>query len=240
MRVTYDFGVYNDRRCGKPWIAKVTKWDIGKPPEIEFGSYSGGYSRGFVEIEADKGDVIFFGQKDNRNPRKSMKVFAIVKEDGSLEVVEKHEARIAFLRKGESVDEVVWFFHTAEQMNEFFDSVEQISWFDDEMLTKVKDLLQGKDPLDAYDSVRNLKKDSFNPHSKEHLIMVALNEICRTCGVEVITVPSTKIDEKAYKYTYLNAGDMYAETVFMSHTAGNTLFVASWSDVIEAIDLDEV
>lgn len=41
MRVTRRFGRYDDRRYGRPWIARVTSWPVGGRPEMEWGSYIG-------------------------------------------------------------------------------------------------------------------------------------------------------------------------------------------------------
>ncbi|MFH1547127.1 MAG: hypothetical protein ABIC57_01420 [bacterium] len=66
MRITQTFGSYNSRRYGRPWIGKITSWPIGKQSEISWGSYLGNDNGGEVEIEANPGDIIRTGQKDNR------------------------------------------------------------------------------------------------------------------------------------------------------------------------------
>ena len=62
MRVVVQFNGYNTRRYSRPWIAKVVKWETGKQPEIAFGANVGLE----VEIDANPGDVVRWGQKDMR------------------------------------------------------------------------------------------------------------------------------------------------------------------------------
>ena len=60
------FGGYNARRYSRPWIAKVVAWERGASPSLEFGAYYGDDSGGIVEIAANEGDIIRYGQRDNR------------------------------------------------------------------------------------------------------------------------------------------------------------------------------
>lgn len=90
-RIIRHFGDYNARRYGKPWIGKVTSWKNGRP-EIEWGSYYGDDSGGDCEIEAGAGDVIRYGQKDNRS-NKGSNEWAIVQSDGTLQDCTPAEAR---------------------------------------------------------------------------------------------------------------------------------------------------
>ena len=61
------FDGYNSRRYSKPWIAKIVSWPAGKQPELEFGAYYGNTEEGgIVEIAAKEGDIIRWGQRDNR------------------------------------------------------------------------------------------------------------------------------------------------------------------------------
>jgi hypothetical protein len=62
MRVTITFDAYNPRRYGRPWIAKITDWQIGKQPVLEFGALVGLTA----EIEASPGAIVRWGQRDNR------------------------------------------------------------------------------------------------------------------------------------------------------------------------------
>jgi hypothetical protein len=60
------FGGYNARRYSRPWIARVTAWPVGKQAELEFGSFIGDDDGGVVEISARPGDILRWGQRDNR------------------------------------------------------------------------------------------------------------------------------------------------------------------------------
>lgn len=68
-KIEINTGSYNDRRYGKPWIAKVTFDDNGKAA-FEWGTWVGrpGYS-GTLVIHAAEGEIVAKGQKDNRNSR---------------------------------------------------------------------------------------------------------------------------------------------------------------------------
>jgi hypothetical protein len=63
MRVTREFGSYNSRRYGRPWIAKLVAWEVGKQPVLSWGSNVDAHN---VEIEAEAGDIVRWGQRDNR------------------------------------------------------------------------------------------------------------------------------------------------------------------------------
>lgn len=61
------FDGYNARRYSRPWIAKIVSWTAGKQPELEFGAFYGNdRDGGTVEIAAKEGDIIRWGQRDNR------------------------------------------------------------------------------------------------------------------------------------------------------------------------------
>lgn len=89
-----EFGSYNSRRYGKPWIAKIKSWDTGKQPDLEFGSYYGDDTGGVAEIAAKEGDIIRWGQRDNRgnNTDNNWGIF----RNGKLESINAPEARILF------------------------------------------------------------------------------------------------------------------------------------------------
>ncbi len=89
MRVTKEFEPYNRRRYSAPWIARVVSWDIGKHTRMEFGKCVGDL---LTEIEANPGDVIRWGQRDNRGNHTASK-WGIVLEDGSLRDATPTEAR---------------------------------------------------------------------------------------------------------------------------------------------------
>lgn len=90
MRYTYIVGSYNTRRFGKPWIARVVTWDVGKNPVLDFGAAIDDHE---AEIEAEPGSVIRYGQKDHRNPRGTTNEWAIAMPDGTLRGATASECR---------------------------------------------------------------------------------------------------------------------------------------------------
>ncbi len=93
MYVSVEFGSYNPRRCSKPWVFKVIDWKTGEQPEVEWGSYLGNDDGGVVEIDAQPGDVVRYGQKDNRNPKHTVRRWAIVGDAGELKDSDAVEAK---------------------------------------------------------------------------------------------------------------------------------------------------
>lgn len=85
MKITIETGSYNNRRYGKPWIAKVDFSDA--KGVFAWGDWVGeAGSAGMVMIEAQPGDIIAQGQKDHRAPaHKSLPDWYQVKPDGTLE-----------------------------------------------------------------------------------------------------------------------------------------------------------
>lgn len=98
MRVSVKFGQYNDRRYGKPWIAKVVSWSIGNQPELEWGGFIGDYSGGEGEIEAEPGDIIRYGQKDHRS-NKTENNWGVVNSKGIISGITPVEARKLWSKK---------------------------------------------------------------------------------------------------------------------------------------------
>lgn len=95
MRTTFEVGSYNTRRYGKPWIAKVTKWDVGKHPEIEFGVSVDAHQ---AEIDAEPGQIIRYGQKDHRG-NGTMNNWAILLQDGEFFYSDARKCREHWERK---------------------------------------------------------------------------------------------------------------------------------------------
>lgn len=93
VRVSREFGGYNDRRYGKPWIGKIVSWPVGGQPQIEWGTYLGTSEGGEVEIMARVGDIVRSGQKDFRNYRKSEADWFVVEDGGALRLIDASEAR---------------------------------------------------------------------------------------------------------------------------------------------------
>ncbi len=92
MRIAVKYGAYNARRYGRPWIGKITNWPVGGKPEMEWGRYIGTDDGGEAEIEAQPGDIIRTGQKDNRG-NNTIAEWAVAKEDGNIEYIDATEAR---------------------------------------------------------------------------------------------------------------------------------------------------
>lgn len=86
MEITKSTSSYNQRRYGRPWIAKV---DFSSNPKGNFiwGNWTGDHyngGEGMLSIDADPGDIIATGQKDNRQPKNSAPDFHEVSIDGTL------------------------------------------------------------------------------------------------------------------------------------------------------------
>ena len=89
--ITYSVGMYNDRRYGKPWIARIVKWELGGYPQLEFGSSD--YSS--AETYGVAGDIVKCGQKDYRG-NKSDNDFYLVDRDLKLIKLTDEQARELF------------------------------------------------------------------------------------------------------------------------------------------------
>lgn len=85
MEITHETSAYNERRYGKPWIAKV---GFTNPKgDFVFGDWVGDSRNGgagMLLIDAKPGEIIAIGQKDNRQPRNSSPDFYSVTLDGNL------------------------------------------------------------------------------------------------------------------------------------------------------------
>lgn len=84
MLYTENTPSYNDRRYGKPWIAKLTFVRPGKP-EYSFGDWLGTPGcDGELSMEVEPGDVIATGQKDLRKNRGGADDIGVVQRDGKV------------------------------------------------------------------------------------------------------------------------------------------------------------
>lgn len=92
MRVSVKFGSYNFRRYGRPWIGRITSWPVGGKAEIAWGSYIGDNDGGECEINAQPGDIIRAGQRDNRGNGGSNDWY-VVSDSGQLYPIDQPEAR---------------------------------------------------------------------------------------------------------------------------------------------------
>lgn len=101
MKYTEETNSYNERRYGKPWIAKLDFSAPGKPT-YTFGSWLGvPGSSGELSIEVEAGDVIATGQKDHRKSV-SPQELGVVQPDGTALVyqtlVGARDASLALLK----------------------------------------------------------------------------------------------------------------------------------------------
>jgi len=107
MNLQIETSVYNERRYGKPWIAKVTFDDNGKA-DFVFGKWIGqtGCS-GILELDVAIGDIVARGQKDSRKPANSAPVFYLIDSntisDDLVNPVSKKDAYLHF-KKPVSID----------------------------------------------------------------------------------------------------------------------------------------
>jgi len=87
MEIRIETAIYNQRRYGKPWIAKVD-FSASAKGEFSWGDWTGDHyngGEGILSINANPGDIITTGQKDFRKPRNSASDFFVVTSDGELE-----------------------------------------------------------------------------------------------------------------------------------------------------------
>lgn len=80
------------RRYGPPWIASIKTWEIGAHPVLVFG-YT---HKSAAEIAAKPGDIIKYGQKDNKRPFQSENEFGIVTTDYKIERITMEQARTLY------------------------------------------------------------------------------------------------------------------------------------------------
>lgn len=97
-RVTVAFPSYNEKRYGSPWIARVTSWPVGSRPDLIFGNYLGDHRNGGAgeaEILAKPGDIVRWGQKDNRG-NNTEAYWGVVNDDATITRLTEAEARKAY------------------------------------------------------------------------------------------------------------------------------------------------
>lgn len=95
MTIRIPFADYNHRRFSRPWIAKVTAWPVGGRATLQWGTFLGDHHGGEVEIEAEPGEVIRYGQKDHRAGNRTSAEWAIVGSDGAVNnCTEAHAAKV--------------------------------------------------------------------------------------------------------------------------------------------------
>lgn len=85
MRYIEETGSYNDRRYGRPWIARLDFSKNPGKPEYVFGDWLGSPGRsGELGIDVEAGDVIATGQKDHRKGRGGPNNIGVVQPDGTV------------------------------------------------------------------------------------------------------------------------------------------------------------
>lgn len=78
-------GTYNARRYGRPWIARVTFDDLGKPT-YKWGYWTGEINGGTAYggellIVASEGDIVADGQKDHRGSNSYVRWWQVRNEE---------------------------------------------------------------------------------------------------------------------------------------------------------------
>lgn len=106
MKIEISTSSYNERRYGRPWIARVT-FPTAKG-EFAFGEWVGQPGDpGLLVVDAEPGDIVARGQKDLRKPRNSAPDYYVVGETGELSGIDKADAyRLYQDRKSAAPDRV--------------------------------------------------------------------------------------------------------------------------------------
>lgn len=92
---------YNTKHYGRPWIARVTFRDV--KGEFEFGTWIGKHGRdGLLELDAEPGDIIAYGQKCLRSQESGYFSHYILQEDGTRIAVSKADAYIHYKDRHEA------------------------------------------------------------------------------------------------------------------------------------------
>ena len=84
MKILRNTSPYNERRYGKPWIARVD-FSADVNGKFNWGGWLGQPGEnGELSLDAQPGDIVATGQKDFRQPRNSAPKWYIVGADGRL------------------------------------------------------------------------------------------------------------------------------------------------------------
>jgi hypothetical protein len=85
MRITRATHSYNERRYGKPWIAKIVITTANPKGDFIWGTWIGDARKGgegeLILDNIEPGDIYARGQKDNRKPRNSSPDYYVLGED---------------------------------------------------------------------------------------------------------------------------------------------------------------
>jgi hypothetical protein len=101
MKISIETAAYNERRYGKPWIAKV---DFSQQSQGEFlwGKWIGDIGcSGLLEVEAEEGDIVATGQKDFRKPSNSAPEWYQVQSGKLVSIGTRVDALRAFRAKNQ-------------------------------------------------------------------------------------------------------------------------------------------
>ena len=85
---------YNARRYGRPWVANVALDGVGLRLKFngawhgQIKDNGGNGTGGTLVIEAESGDVIAHGQKDNRGGNTTV-IYAVVEDNGAINPIDK-------------------------------------------------------------------------------------------------------------------------------------------------------
>lgn len=105
MKLYIKYNSYNPRRYSKPWGARLGNWEDAGKPEMRWGAYLGSAEGGDLEIDAEPGDVVRWGQKDNRGNNTDSN-WGIVRTNGTIAGCTPAEARKHWLERGEKTQPV--------------------------------------------------------------------------------------------------------------------------------------
>ena len=99
MEISIETSSYNERRYGKPWIAKVD-FDSNKQGDFQFGDWVGSPGgAGVLELDADIGDIVARGQKDHRNSKNSAAEYYVVVDAKNLQYLGDKGAAYKFFKE---------------------------------------------------------------------------------------------------------------------------------------------
>lgn len=100
MQKQIDTEAYNEKRYGKPWIAKLVLGADEKEIKFNFGNWIGDLGNsGLLVLELEVGDYFARGQKDFRRPRNSTPTYYKLEAEDHVYEVGKVEVYRVLLAK---------------------------------------------------------------------------------------------------------------------------------------------
>lgn len=100
ITITISTSSYNDRRYGKPWIARLD-FSVSAAGEFRWGNWLGqSGEEGELSLEVNPGDVVAHGQKDSRKPRNSAPDYSYIDAAGNRNVC---DSKIEAIRAARAV-----------------------------------------------------------------------------------------------------------------------------------------